>query len=180
VTEKTLSTSRAFEGRLLKVDVLQVELASGVKSVREIIRHPGATIVLAQLPDGRFVFVRQFRKAVEKEMLEVVAGTLEPGEDPDACAARELAEETGCHASSLVRLGVIVPAPGYTDERLYVYYARVNEDQRHAAPDEDENVETVLLTADEIETLIRNGLIEDAKTLATWQLYTARRHLIQG
>lgn len=172
--EKTLATRRAFDGRLLKVDVLDVELESGVKSVREIIRHPGATVVLARLPDGRFIFVRQFRKPLEREMLEVVAGTLDPGESPEQCAARELEEETGYRPAELVKLGVIVPAPGYTDEKLHCYYAPVKPERGEAVGDHDEAIEQVYLTEREIGELMASGGIEDAKTIAAWHLYLVK------
>ena len=93
--EKTLASRTVFDGKLLCLEVIDVEVEPGVESVREVVRHPGAVVLLPQLPDGRFVLVRQFRKAIEEEILEAVAGTLDPGEDPLNCAGRELAEETG-------------------------------------------------------------------------------------
>ena len=80
MNEKTLSARTVFDGRLLHVEVLDVELPSGVRSVREIVRHPGASVILPQRPDGQFLFVRQFRKPLERQLLEAVAGTLDPGE----------------------------------------------------------------------------------------------------
>jgi len=171
MSEKTLSSETVFEGRLLKVERLEVELASGKKSVREIVRHPGAAAVLARAPDGRFVFVRQFRKPLERELVETVAGTMEEGEPPADCAARELREETGCKADRLVKLGVIFPAPGYTDERLHVYHADLNKDRTELRTDEDESIEIVLLDEDKVDEMISNGEIGDAKTLAAWLLY---------
>jgi ADP-ribose pyrophosphatase len=158
----------------LRLDVLDVELESGGQSVREIVRHPGAAVVLPQLPDGRLVLVRQFRKAVEKFLVEAVAGTLEDGEDPDACALRELVEETGHAAGDLVKMGVVYPAPGYTDELLHMYYARLSGIRQAASPDEDENLEIVYVSPREFEGMIGRGEIEDAKTLAAWVLYKSR------
>ena len=172
--EKTLSTKTVFKGRILRVDVVGVETADGVKSEREIVRHPGAAVILAQLPDGRFVFVRQYRKAVELELLEVVAGTLESGEDPDACAARELHEETGYKAATLTKLGVAYPAPGYTAEKLHIYFAKLQPEQGGGTPDVDEHLDVVYLTAAEIERLISEGEMTDGKTLAAWLLYCRR------
>lgn len=169
--ERTVSARMGFEGRLLKVEVVDVELATGQRAVREIVRHPGAAVVLARLPDGRFVLVRQFRKAIETDLLEAVAGTLGPGEDPLACAQRELREETGYEATRLVKLGVVVPAPGYTDEKLHVYYAELDDRRREACPDDDEKVSVEVLEAEALEAQILDGEIGDAKTLAAWLLY---------
>jgi len=172
--ETTLRSQRAFEGRLLKVDVLDVELDSGVRAVREIVRHPGAVVVLAELPDRRLVLVRQYRKAVEAELLEFCAGTLGPGEKPEDCAVRELKEETGFDTQRLTRLGVICLAPGYSEERLHVFHAWLRGDAGACAPEEDERVEVVTLTPAAFEAMMARGEIADAKTLATWQLHKAR------
>lgn len=169
--EKTLSSKTVFDGRLLKLDVLEVELEPGTRTVREIVRHPGAAVILPQLPDGRFVFVRQFRKPLETELVEVVAGTLDPGEDPADCAARELREETGYDAGEFRKLGVIFPSPGYTDERIHVYYARLLPARRESSPEKDEKLNVVYLAAERVEEMISNGEIGDAKTLAAWLLY---------
>lgn len=174
MTETTLSADWGFRGKLLNVEVLQVALASGRRSVREVVRHPGAAVILARRADGCFLFVRQFRKALEREMLEVVAGTLSPGELPEACARREVREETGYRALTLLALGVVTPAPGYTDERLHVFFAEVEPDPERLAPDEDEVLLVEPLTAAQIGDLIARGAIEDAKTLAAWLLFMAR------
>jgi ADP-ribose pyrophosphatase len=169
--ERTIRTERAFDGRLLKVDVVEVDLGSGRTGRRELIRHPGAIAVLARVPDGRYVFVRQFRKAVEADFLEVVAGTLDPGEDREACVARELREETGHQALEIVSLGSVVPTPGYCDEAIHVFYARADAEPGEQDPDEDEALDVVYLTGEEVEAVIRDGTLRDAKSLATWLLY---------
>lgn len=160
------------------MDVVDVELADGKRSVREIVRHPGAAVVLGQLPDGRYAFVRQFRKAVEKVLLEVVAGTLEPGEAPEECARRELCEEVGHAAVRLTRLGTVYPAPGYTEEALHVFFAELDPEKVLAEADEDERIDVVYLTHDAVESAIAGGAIEDAKTLAAWLLYLRRGDLV--
>ena len=171
--EKTIFRKTAFDGRLLKVEQQQVELENGRPAYREIVRHPGAVGVVTRLPDGRFAFVRQFRKAVDDERLEIVAGLLEPGESHEESARRELREETGFRATSLRPLGVVNASPGYTDERIEVFYAETPDALDTAEPDEDEHVELVLLTEDEFLELVRAGGICDAKTLAAWTLYRA-------
>jgi len=172
--ERTVGSRRVFDGRLLRVDAVEVELDSGRRTVREIVRHPGAVAVLARLTDGRFVFVRQFRKAADRPLLEIVAGTLEPDEDPRACAARELGEEAGCRADDLVAIGSIFPSPGYTDERIHLYYATVQPDPAGPAPDEDEEIDVVRLSEADVEARIGAGEITDGKTLAAWLLYRKR------
>lgn len=172
--EKTLSSRTVFDGRLLRVDVLNVELDSGVRAVREIVRHPGACVVLPRLPDGRFVFVRQFRKPVEREIVEAVAGVLKPGEDPADCADRELWEETGFKATGLHSMGVVYSSPGYCDEQLHFFYAQLSLEQGSPNPEDDERIEVVYLSAEQIEKMISEGEIVDAKTVVAWQLWKSK------
>jgi len=172
--EKTLKSKTVFKGRLLNIEVVDVELEPGRSSSREIVRHPGAAVILAQLKDGRFVFVRQYRKAVEKNLLEVVAGGLDRGEKPRDCAIRELEEETGYKASRLVNLGYVYPAPGYTDEVLHLYYAVILAGRGTSRPDSDERLDVVYLSENQVEQMIKDGRIHDAKTLAVWLLWKTK------
>lgn len=172
--ERTIGRRVGFEGKLLKVEILDVELEPGVRALREVVRHPGAVVVLAELPSGEFVFVRQFRKAVERELLEAVAGTLGRGEDPEDCARRELEEETGYRATSVTRLGTIVPAPGYTDEWLHLFHARAGTQRVVGTPDADERIEHVLMSRADVERAIDDGVLVDAKSLAIWMLFCRR------
>lgn len=169
--EKTLSSTPAFSGRLLKVEVLEVELEPGVRSTREIVRHGGATAIVARIPDGRFVWVRQFRKAIENELLEVVAGGIEKAEPPPDCARREIKEETGHDVLSLTPLGTAYPAPGYTDEMLHFFFAELSARREAQNGDHDERITVVYLTEAEFETLLDQGAIHDGKTLAAWLLF---------
>jgi len=172
--EKTISRKTVFEGRILDVDVLEVELEDGRRSVREIVQHGVAVAIIPRLPDGRFVFIRQFRKAMERICFEVVAGNCDPGEPEAVSAARELKEETGYAAQSLEMLGPIFPSVGYCTERIDVYFAEISE-QGSTAFDEDEHIETVILSETEMDEMIRTGQIADAKTLAAWMLYKAKK-----
>ncbi|MCF7818329.1 MAG: NUDIX hydrolase [Kiritimatiellales bacterium] len=172
--EKTLSTKTVFKGRILSVDVLEVEVDGGRTSVREIVKHGVAVAIVPRLPDGRFVFVRQFRKAMERICFEVVAGNCDDGEDEAVSAARELQEETGYVSRSLELLGPIFPSVGYCTERIDVYFAEID-GQGGTAFDEDEHIETVILTEVEMDEMIRTNQIADAKTLAAWMLYKAKK-----
>ena len=172
--EKTITRKTIYSGRILGLEVQDIEMEKGQKGLREIIRHRGAVAILARLPDGRFALVRQFRKPVEKEMIEVVAGTLEPNEDFESCARRELREETGFQAKTLCRLGFIYPSPGYCDERIEIFFAEVDAESGQTDPDEDEHVEVVLMTREDLVGKIRRDEIHDSKTLATWSLFENR------
>ncbi|MEN7972281.1 MAG: NUDIX hydrolase [Verrucomicrobiota bacterium] len=171
--EKTISKKTVFEGRILDVDVLEVELEDGRRSIREIVRHGVAVAIIPRLPDGRFIFIRQFRKAMERVCFEVVAGNCDPGEPEEVSAARELQEETGYAPDSLELLGPIYPSVGYCTERIDVYFAEVSE-QGETDLDEDEHIETVILSEAEMDEMIRTNQIADAKTLAAWMLYKAK------
>ena len=174
--EKTISRKTVYEGRILNVDVLEVELEDGRRSVREIVQHGVAVAILPRLPNGRFVFIRQFRKAMERVCFEVVAGYCDPGESEEVSAARELREETGYSAESLELLGPVFPSVGYCTERIDVFFAEVDGRQGKTALDEDEHIEIVILSGDEMDEMIRSGQITDAKTLAAWMLYKAKKN----
>jgi ADP-ribose pyrophosphatase len=168
--EKTISSKTVFEGRILNVEVLDVELPDGRTSTREIIRHGVAVAVIARRRDGKFVFIRQFRKAMERVCFEVMAGNVDLGEAPEAAAIRELKEETGYEPDSIRFLSSIYPSMGYCDERIDIFYADVHE-PGETDFDHDEEIETLLLTEEEMDDRIRAGKVEDAKTLAAWMLY---------
>ena len=172
--EKTISRETVFKGRILDVDVLEVELEDGRRSVREIIQHGVAVAIIPRLPDGRFVFIRQFRKAMERVCFEVVAGNCDPGEPEKDSAVRELQEETGYIADTIELLGPIYPCIGYCTERIDVFFAEVSQ-QGDTALDEDENIEQVILSEGELDEMIRQGEVSDAKTLAAWMLYKAMK-----
>lgn len=181
MNEKTVSSRRIFDGKLLKLDLLEVELDNGLRARREIVRHPGAVAILARAPDGRFVFVRQFRKAAEQSLLEVVAGTRNADETPEACARREIREETGYAATTLTLLGSIFTAPGFCTERIAIFYAELSPcdaaqpEHAPAAPDPDEHLDVVLLDEAQWKAMMACGVIQDAKTWAAWGMFEARR-----
>ena len=168
LTEKTLAIERKYTGKIVNVDLLDIELPDGRKTKREIIRHGNAVAILARRPDGKFVFVKQYRKAAEAALIEVIAGGLEPGEDPVEGAKRETAEETGYEVMSIKFLTTIICTPGYCEERIHLYYAELSDVVGAQDQDPDENVFPVVLSETEIEDGIRNGTIFDSKTLSAW------------
>ena len=175
LTEKTLDVKRVFEGRALTIDVESIELPDGRRSVREIVRHRGAAVVLGQRPDGKFMLVRQYRCAMKQVLLEAVAGGMEVGEAPEETARREMEEESGYTVTSLESLGVIAPCPGYSEEKLHLFFARLTQEPNQQRPDFDENLEPVAMTAEEIDAVLDSGELIDGKSIAIWLLWK-RRH----
>ena len=169
--EKTLACQRKYTGKIISVDLVDIELPDGRKATREVVRHGNAVAVLARLPDGRFVFVKQYHKAAEEALVEVIAGGLEPGEDPVEGARRETAEETGYDVVSLKFLTTIICTPGYCEERIHVYFAELSAGQHGQDQDPDENVHPIVLSEAEVEDAIRRGEIFDSKTLSAWACY---------
>ena len=173
--ETTVRKTIRYRGRVLDLEVQAVRLADGQRALREIVRHAPAVGVLARDADGRFLLVRQFRKPVDRPVVEICAGIREPGERAAAAARRELREETGRRARRLVRLGGIHASPGYCDEWIDLFYAECAPGRVPLDPDEDERVEVVSLTAADLDRRIRRGEIADGKTVAAWGLWRSRR-----
>lgn len=163
--EKTLESQCAFQGRLLRLEVDQIELPGGRRSGREVVRHPGGVCVLPLHDDGTVSVVRQFRYPYKEVITELPAGKLEPGEDPFAAIQRELSEETGFTAGEWHDMGLFYPTPGYTDERLHLYFAR---DLRPGAAhlDEGEFLECERLRLDDLLDQVMDGTLRDGKTIA--------------
>lgn len=121
-----ISSCRAYSGRVISVDVDTVRFPNGATGDLEMVRHPGASAVVPFLddfnePDPRIILIRQYRYAAEGFVYEIPAGRLDPGEQPEVCAARELREETGYSAERLVRLTTFYTTPGFTDERIHLF-----------------------------------------------------------
>lgn len=164
------STRRVYSGRVLNLDLDTVRFPDESLGTLEMIRHPGAAAVVPCLDplgaaDPRIVLIRQFRHAADRFIWEIPAGRLDPGEEPEACARRELAEETGYTAESLHSIGSILTTPGFTDERIHLFTAeglRPGTAHREA----DEFVELHEVRWSRVLDLVRSGTIEDGKTLA--------------
>ena len=163
--EITLHTTPIYDGRIVKLELLDVRLPDGKEARREIIRHPGAVAIVAIDTAGKVLLVKQFRSAAGKTLLEIPAGTLNPGEVPLSCALRELQEETGFRADKLEPLGGIYTAPGYTTEFIHLFYATGLSESRLDA-DADEFIEVERVSMAEALAMIDRGDIADGKSVA--------------
>ena len=165
LTETFISTERIYEGKIINLRRDKVRLPNGKEASREVVEHPGAVAIVPVLPDGRIILVRQFRHPVGQILLEIPAGKLDTGEDPDDCALRELEEETGYRAGRLERKASVFTGPGFSDEIIHLYVA---DGLRKTAlnPDEDEFLEARAYEPPQIRQMIREGAICDSKTLA--------------
>lgn len=134
---------------------------------RDVVEHPGSVLILPLRDDGRVVFIHNHRPTVPHPLLELPAGTLEPGEEPERAAGRELEEETGHRAGVLEPLSTLYLAPGTTDERMHVFVARQLTETRQRL-DPSERIEVTLLAPQEVDDLILRGALEDAKSVAAW------------
>jgi len=161
--EKTLSSQRIYDGRILSLRVDRVLLENGQETVREVIDHQGAAGVVAFDEEGKLLMVRQYRYPIGQEMLELPAGKIDPGETPLQCAARELQEETGYKAETLTELGRVYPAAACGVELVHLYYAQgLTPVQQNLDADEILSVERI--DFDEAVRMVLNDEILDSKT----------------
>lgn len=164
--EKTTSTKEIFEGKIIKLQVDDVVLPDGKTAKREIVKHPGAVAVIALTDEGKIIMVEQYRKPLERSLLEIPAGKLEPGEKPEITAARELEEETGYAAGKLEYLTSFYTSPGFADELIHIYIAtELKKMENPPNGDEDEFVELYEVTLDEAVKYMEEKRIYDAKTV---------------
>ncbi len=169
LNEKTILAEEIYKGHFITVEKVYVELPNKNKSSRDIVRHPGGVAVIAETSDNKILFVEQFRKPIDSVLLEIPAGKIEKGEDPKECAIRELEEETGYKAHSFTFLGKIAMTPGFCDEMMYFYYAKDLYDGVKGG-DEDEFINLKSYTLDEIDEMIKTGVIIDSKTISGMKL----------
>jgi ADP-ribose pyrophosphatase len=162
--EKTLSEKHIYSGKIINVDSLEVLLPDGKKATRDIITHPGASVVVPISDNDEVYMVRQFRKPIEQETLEVPAGKLDPGEEPIDCAKRELTEETGLTAKKVKHLISVYSTPGFSNEILHIYAAMdLTEGEAHA--DEDEFISSERIPVKKLVDMVLNHEITDSKTV---------------
>lgn len=164
LAEKPLTEDVMWTGRIFNVNRLRVELPDGRQALRDVVRHPGAVAVVALTDDGRICLVRQYRTSLARVTVEIPAGKLDPGEDPLACARRELKEETGMEASQMAFLTTIATSDGFTDELIHIYMA-TGLSFASSAPDDDEFINVDLVPLSELIDAVLDGRIEDCKTV---------------
>ena len=163
--EKTLSSRLIYEGRAVKLRVDTVRLPNGRETSREIVEHSDCVAIVAIDEKDNVLLVKQFRQPVEKALLEIPAGGIEPGEDPVTTVRRELREETGYLPRKVERFGGFYSAPGYCTEYLYLYLATDLISSPLSAED-TENISLIRVPAAQIPSLITSGSICDAKSIA--------------
>ena len=168
-SDAQVSTRRVHTGKVVNLDVDRVRFPDGSEGELEIFRHSGASAVLPFLgdpagEDPQILLLRQYRYAADGYLFEIPAGRLEPGEEPEACAVRELREETGCEAEELEHLTTIFTTPGFTDERIHLYMA-LGLTRGKSALEDDEFAETVTMSLSEALAKIADGEITDGKTI---------------
>jgi ADP-ribose pyrophosphatase len=169
-TEKTLNVNKIYEGKILDLENVEVLLPNGKTSKREIVRHNGAVAIIAYKDEETVLFVEQYRKAVEKMLLEIPAGKIERGENVLLCATRELEEETGYKSDHLTYLGKIVASPGFCDEYIHIYKAEDLYPGDETLGDEDEFIGLREIKVKDVKGMIKDGSIEDAKTICAFMM----------
>jgi ADP-ribose pyrophosphatase len=162
---KILSSKMIYQGRVFGVRRDEIIEPTGVRVTREVITHPGSVVVLPVLPDRRIVLIRQYRHATRQFLWELVAGRMERGENPRRAAARELIEETGYRAKRFRVFLDVFPTPGFLEERMYILLAE-GLTLGEAEPEEDEKITVKAFTRKELEKMMQNGTLRDAKSIA--------------
>lgn len=163
--EKTITSKKIYEGKVINLRIDTVELDDKKYSKREIIEHNGGSCVVAITDEGEIVLVKQYRKAADKFLLELPAGKINPSEDPKDCVKRELMEETGIRTDDIELLFKFYSTPGFCNEVIYVYKAK-NLVFGEPQPDVDEDIEVILVSLDQAVKMIEKGEIIDAKTIS--------------
>ncbi len=163
--EELIESQTLYRGRVVTLRIDTVRLPNGRIARREIVEHHGAVAIVPLLDSETVLLIRQYRQAVGEVLLEIPAGTLEPGESPDACAQRELEEETGYRAGQMRKLFSQYLAPGYSQEVLHVFLAEELY-KGQADPEEDEELELVPTSVSEVVPMVLDGRIRDSKTIA--------------
>ena len=170
--EETLSSQIIYDGRAVKLRVDTVEMPGGRETTREIVEHADCVAIIAIDADNNVLLINQFRKAVERELLEIPAGGIEPGEDPVECVRRELREEAGYLPEKVERIGGFYSTPGYCTEYLYLYLATDLTPSQLFAED-TLSIKLVRVPIGQIPGLIASGSICDAKSIAGLLIYSS-------
>lgn len=172
--ERTLSSHTVFDGQAVKLRVDTVETADGRESTREIVEHIDCVSIVPVDGDDNVLLVRQYRKAIEKELLEIPAGGIDPGEDAETAVRREMQEETGYLPGKIERLGGFYSAPGYCSEYLHLYLATDLTPSRLYA-DDTAGISVVRVPAEDIPALLASDELEDGKTIVGLRIFMEHR-----
>jgi ADP-ribose pyrophosphatase len=160
-----------YKGRKFDFEVNRLRLPNRVEGDWECIRHPGGALAIPVTNEGKLILVRQYRFAVGGRVLEFPAGTIEPMEDPLETVKREIQEETGFSADKWQKLGEFILAPGYSDEIIYAFLAQdLTQLEKPPQQDEDEDIEVLFWTPEELEKAILEGQPVDAKSISSFFL----------
>lgn len=163
--EKTIHSKEIFTGKIISLKVDDVLLPNGKEAKREIVNHPGAVAIIAITDEGKLVLVEQYRKALERSIIEIPAGKIDPGEQPEKTARRELEEETGYGCHELTYIQTFATSPGFADEIIHLYVAKgLYKVEEKAALDEDEFVSLMEVNVEEADMMVKDKRIYDAKT----------------
>jgi ADP-ribose pyrophosphatase len=174
LAEETLSSQKVFEGRAVKLRIDSVKLPNGRETTREIVEHEDCVAIVALDDADNILLVKQFRKPVEKDLLEIPAGGIDPGESPEDAVRREMREETGFLPRKVAKLGGFYSSPGFCTEYLYLYLATDLVPKPLQAEDTD-GITLVRVPLNEIPGLISSGAICDAKSIAGLLAYMEYR-----
>jgi ADP-ribose pyrophosphatase len=177
----TMHVETPFRGRLFSVEVLAQTNRNGEKLHREVVRHPGAVLIVPALDARRVVMIQNHRVAVGESLWEFPAGKLEPAEEPEPAAHRELLEETGYRAARMSKLGEFYTSPGFTDELMRVFFAE-NLTFAGQRLEPDENIQVEIVGIDEALEMVHDGRIRDGKTIAgllMWRISSDARRQVQ-
>jgi ADP-ribose pyrophosphatase len=172
--EKTLSSKMIYDGRAMNLRIDTIQMPEGRQTTREIVEHADCIAVIAIDEKNNILLVNQFRKAVEKELLEIPAGGIDPDEDVEIAVKREMQEETGYLPKKLARLGDFYSAPGYSTEYLHLYLATDLVPSRLVAED-TEGINVVRVPVSKIQKMLASGKICDAKSIAGLHMFLEYR-----
>ncbi|MCJ2377068.1 NUDIX hydrolase [Vibrio sp. ZSDZ34] len=161
-----MSSRQIHQWKNIALTEQDITLPNGKSICHTTIQHPGAAVILPIDPNGNIVLINQFRPSLQKWLIELPAGTIEPNESPMSCAQRELIEETGFQAKEFISLGQVTPLAGFCDEIQHLFIAKQLTTNQQLDCDEDEIIEVVTMSRNELEQQIIDGNISDAKTIA--------------